>query len=64
MKDSLYRFSWKNNEKRALMYRRPCRLIAKGKMNSVLIEFTDNGQQEIVSGNSIRRINNEKGILS
>lgn len=47
-------FAWKNNEKRAQMYGKPCRIIARGTQNSRLIEF-ENGQREIVSGNSLRK---------
>ena len=49
-----YYYAWKNNGKRMTMYRRKCRVIARGRMNSILIEF-ENGQREIVSRNSIRR---------
>jgi len=54
-----YIFSWKNNEKRKTMYGRRCKIISRGKMNSIKIEF-ENGQQEIVSGNSIRK--NKEGV--
>jgi len=50
-----YRYIWGNNEKRKTMKNRPCKIIARGKMNSICIEF-ENGQREIVSGNSIRKI--------
>jgi hypothetical protein len=50
-----YVYAWKNNEKRATMYGRKCRVLARGKKNSVLAEFED-GQREIVSRNSIRLI--------
>ncbi len=49
-----YYYAWKNNEKRATMYRRPCRVLVRGKMNSCLIEFID-GQREVVSRNAIRK---------
>jgi hypothetical protein len=39
----LYRFSWRNNQRRAGMYGRICRVLWRGTMNSALIEFTDNG---------------------
>uniref|UniRef100_A0A6M3JU62 Uncharacterized protein n=1 Tax=viral metagenome TaxID=1070528 RepID=A0A6M3JU62_9ZZZZ len=58
MKASLqypYYYAWGNNPKRIKMCLRPCKIIAHGKMNSRLIEFK-NGQQEIVSGNSLRKI--------
>ena len=44
-----------DNEKRVLMYRRPCRIVACGTMNSIMIEFAD-GQREIVSRRSVRRL--------
>jgi hypothetical protein len=49
-----YIYRWKNNTKRATMYKRVCRVIARGKLNSCLIEFL-NGQREVVSRNSIRK---------
>jgi len=48
-------FAWGNNEKRATMKGRKCRIIARGKMNSIQIEF-ENGQREIVSRRSVRRL--------
>lgn len=59
MSESLYYFAWGNNEKRASMKGRICKVLARGKKNSILIEFIDNGQQEIVSRNSIRKTKNE-----
>jgi len=50
-----YYFSWKNNCKRLTLFNRPCRILAHGKMNSRLIEF-ENGQQEIISGNALRKV--------
>lgn len=49
-----YKYSWRNNEKRQTLYGRRCRIVARGALNSIMIEFED-GQREIVSGNSIRR---------
>uniref|UniRef100_A0A6M3XQF9 Uncharacterized protein n=1 Tax=viral metagenome TaxID=1070528 RepID=A0A6M3XQF9_9ZZZZ len=49
-----YVFSWGNNDKRKTMKGRKCRVIARGKKNSIMIEFED-GQREIVSRNSIRK---------
>lgn len=48
-------YVWGNNAKRATMKGRACRVLARGRMNSVLIEFTDTGQQEIVSRYAVRR---------
>ena len=53
----LYRFGWGNNAKRATMQGRICRVICRGKMNSAMIEFTDNGQREVVSRNALRKHN-------
>lgn len=52
----LYRYAWKNNEKRAGLYGRECLIEAYGKKNSVLIRFVDNGQQEIVSRNALKKV--------
>ena len=48
-------YAWRNNAKRATMHRRPCRIVARGTMNSIMIEFAD-GQREIVSRRSVRRL--------
>ncbi len=58
MTEQLYIYHWGNNEKRAAMKGRVCKVIARGKKNSVWIEFPDNGQQECVSRNSLRRDKN------
>ena len=50
-----YIYWWTNSAKRMTMKNRICKVIARGKMNSILIEFLDNGQREIVSANSIRK---------
>ena len=59
----MYRYIWGNKidpygniTKRLGLKGRVCRVLARGKMNSILIEFIDNGQKEIVSRFSIRRI--------
>ena len=52
---SHYRFSWGNNEKRATLKGRKCRIIATGRMRSTLVQFVDNGQCEIVSRWALRR---------
>lgn len=52
----IYRYHWNNNEKRKKMKGRSCRIIKSGKKNSVLIEFIDNGQREIVSRRALRVI--------
>jgi hypothetical protein len=51
----IYYYAWKNNGKRKTMFNRNCKIIAQGTMNSIMIEFLDNGQREIVSRRSIRK---------
>ena len=51
-----YKYIWGNNEKRKTMKNRICNVISRGKKNSVLIQFIDNGQKEIVSRYSIRKV--------
>jgi len=46
-------FRWGNNEKRATMKGRECKIIARGRMNSICIEFLDNGEHAIVSRRSV-----------
>jgi hypothetical protein len=48
-----YYYAWKNNSKRETMYKRACRVIARGAMNSCMVEFED-GQREIVSRNAVK----------
>ena len=51
----LYKYAWGNNPKRAKMKGRLCILLASGKMNSIQIEFIDNGQREITSKRALRQ---------
>jgi hypothetical protein len=49
-----YVYVWGNNKKRITMKGRRCKVLARSnEMNSRLIEF-ENGQREVVSGNSLR----------
>ena len=65
----IYRYRWKNDNtgnditdyssyspKRPELYMRRCKVVARGKMNSVLVKFYDTGQFEIISRNAIRKI--------
>jgi len=47
-------YSWGNNPKRKLLKGRTCKVIARGRMNSALVEF-NNKQREIISRNALRR---------
>lgn len=49
-----YRYAWKNNTKRATLYKRACRVVARLARNSCIVEFV-NGQRECVSRNALRR---------
>ena len=50
-----YRYVWRNNPKRATLYGRRCRVVARLAMNSAIVEF-ENGQREVVSRNALRRL--------
>ena len=49
-----YIYAWGNNPKRKLLKGKSCKVIARGRMNSVLVEF-NNKQREIISRNALRR---------
>ncbi len=51
----IYYYAWKNNEKRATMYRRLCKVVVRGALNSCLVQFLDNEEREVVSRNALRR---------
>lgn len=55
MIDYPYYYTWKNNIKRRTLYKRRCRILAKGAKNSCLVEF-ENGQREVISRNAIRKV--------
>ena len=55
IEEQLYLYRWGNNSKRVTMKGRICRVLARGKKNSCSIEFIDNGQQEVVSRNSLKK---------
>lgn len=49
-----YVYSWKNNAKRRALYGRRCTVLARGRRNSVLVEFAG-GDKEVVSWRALRR---------
>lgn len=57
-----YRYVWHNDpwhvpgvpERRIMLHGRRCRVLARGTMNSALVEFED-GQREVISRNALRR---------
>lgn len=56
MRAMLCVYAWGNNAKRATMKGRHCTVIARGRKNSCLIQFLDNGQREIVSRYAVRSV--------
>jgi len=57
MSKQIYRYTWANNVKRRTMWNRQCRVLGRLKKNSVIIQFIDNGQKEIVSRHALRKAN-------
>lgn len=57
-----YKYVWGNDKDIIGKFRkrhfkgRECKVLVRGKMNSCLIQFTDNGEQLNCSRNAIRRI--------
>ena len=54
-----YIYSWGNNPVRARLKGKECRVLARGKMNSALVEF-ENGEKQVISRNALRRKNETK----
>ncbi len=46
--DYNYIYRWKNNTKRTELYGRKCKVITRGKMNTILVEF-ENGERVTTS---------------
>jgi hypothetical protein len=53
-RDATYVYVWGNNAKRATLKGRPCRVLAEGRKNSIMVKFRDTGQREIVSAHALR----------
>lgn len=55
--EAVYVYRWGNNEKRATLKGRLCRVVVRSKrFNSCEVEFLDNGQREIISRNALKRV--------
>ena len=52
-------YVWGNNEKRATLKGRRCRILHTFVANSMLVEF-ENGQREIVSRRSVRQLHTKR----
>ena len=55
MGERIYIYRWGNNPVRARLKGRHCRVLARGALNSALVEFED-GVRHIVSRNALRRV--------
>lgn len=51
----IYVYVWRNNPKRATLFGRYCKIVARLTMNSAVVEFED-GQRECISRNALRRL--------
>ena len=58
MSDFPYVYAWGNNEIRAKRKGQRCKILANGKMHTILLEFED-GFQMTTSLNSIRKADKE-----
>ncbi|MGE5072511.1 MAG: hypothetical protein ACM3MF_03710 [Anaerolineae bacterium] len=56
--ETVYRYAWKNNSKRAALFGRTCRIVAFRGKDKYLVEF-ENGQREIVCRFELRRVEEE-----
>jgi hypothetical protein len=54
--ERLYIYGWGNNSRRRELQGRRCRILARGRMNTVLVEFLDNGERVTTSTRALRRI--------
>lgn len=62
MASSEWIYSWSNNDKRAALKGRPCRILIKGKMNSVLVEFED-GERVVTSIRALKKSRSEDRLF-
>lgn len=46
-------YAWGNNEKRAALKGRRCRILARGRMRSILVEF-ENGEKVVTSERAVK----------
>ena len=53
--EPIYTFVWGNNPRRAALKGRRCRVLARGRMGTVLVEFLDTGERVTTSHRAIRR---------
>lgn len=53
-----YHYAWRNNELRARLWNKRCRIVVTGRRNSAWIEFED-GFQMVTSRRALRRLDQE-----
>ena len=56
MAERIYVYAWGNNPRRRSLQGRRCRILARGRMSTVLVEFLDNGERVTTSSRALRRI--------
>lgn len=54
MSDDVYVYVWGNNSRRAELKGRRCRVLVRGGMNTILVEFLDNGERVTTSRRAVR----------
>lgn len=55
MKKYPYEYRWGNNPVREGLKGKRCRILARGKMNTCIVEF-ENGENHAISKNALRKI--------
>jgi hypothetical protein len=51
----IFTFAWGNNPRRAELEGRRCRIVARGRMGTVLVRFEDSGEHVTCSFRALRR---------
>jgi hypothetical protein len=54
--ERIYVYAWGNNPRRRELQGRRCRIVSRGRMSTVLVEFLDNGERVTTSSRALRRI--------
>jgi hypothetical protein len=48
-------YVWSNNPRRAQLVGRRCVVLARGRMNTILVQFLDNGERVTTSRYAVKR---------
>ena len=48
-------YAWGNNERRAQLQGRECVVLARGRMNTILVQFLDTGEKVTTSRFAVKR---------